>query len=507
MSLEIFDRAANQTTCDIVRTSGQTLVGVGVASMALGGPIFVPLAVGALALLASNAGCGPTEVDGMDYSDRQGCQYTKDGGTPWRYSPKGGNGNAGFDTRDVKYTQIVDIQKRDSGLGEEFMEVLLFAETTTGDVIENIGGWQLVYKEDKFGMMPDPGNDCTLPPDAPMPPPPNAFNPRPYVDQETGCEMNVQLLSFFSQAPGLAAEPVYLITGAIPDPKSDGGRIVGGCNFEPTVYYGDVHGPGGGGGGGGYQFPYVPGDNEDGTPKWLDTLLSGLAGAGAALATDAILDAIQDAATQPYPEDLYRLASVCEVAENGDPIDQAVEVQIPALKGTDAVIARIDALIPLLQGQKDFKQPICEKEKPELEGDWRTISFRSTQTSPYGKSCLRKRFRYRSTSGIGLGEIVDYWRDFSFRSGPVVVCHSGSSWGTPQVWAATADEGKRVIRHAAGEAGIDPDQVGRWTISSSNSARYGVPATMKVDTTGGYYWITSRDGSNNRPVVATSPHP
>jgi hypothetical protein len=29
-----------------------------------------------------------------------------------------------------------------------------------------------------------------------------------------------------------------------------------------------------------------------------------------------------------------------------------------------------------------------------------------------------------------------------------------------------------------------------------------VSDTMKVDTTGGYYWITSRDGSDNRPVVA-----
>jgi hypothetical protein len=29
-----------------------------------------------------------------------------------------------------------------------------------------------------------------------------------------------------------------------------------------------------------------------------------------------------------------------------------------------------------------------------------------------------------------------------------------------------------------------------------------VPGTMRVDTTGGYYWITARDGSNGRPLVA-----
>jgi hypothetical protein len=29
-----------------------------------------------------------------------------------------------------------------------------------------------------------------------------------------------------------------------------------------------------------------------------------------------------------------------------------------------------------------------------------------------------------------------------------------------------------------------------------------VSGTMNVDTTGGYYWITERDGSSHRPVVA-----
>jgi hypothetical protein len=29
-----------------------------------------------------------------------------------------------------------------------------------------------------------------------------------------------------------------------------------------------------------------------------------------------------------------------------------------------------------------------------------------------------------------------------------------------------------------------------------------VSGTMNIDTTGGFYWITDRDGSNGRPVVA-----
>ncbi len=194
------------------------------------------------------------------------------------------------------------------------------------------------------------------------------------------------------------------------------------------------------------------------------------------------------------------MVSVCEKDAGGEPISQAVEVPIPTLKAPAAQVARLDALVELLQAGKDFKQPVCN-DKPTLQGEFRTIGFISEETSPNGKSCLRKRFRYRSMSGIGLDAIVDHWAGFGYQSGPVVVIHKGGSWGTPQVWAASVAEGKRVIRHAAGEAGFDPDSVGEWVISGSSSPRYGVNATMKVNQSGGYYWITARDGSNNRPLV------
>ena len=160
-----------------------------------------------------------------------------------------------------------------------------------------------------------------------------------------------------------------------------------------------------------------------------------------------------------------------------------------------------DDLDKIKEELEKLKECACP-EKPVQEGDYRTISFRSDETSPFGKSRLRKRFKYRSQSGLDLGAVVDHWKDFSFTGGPVCVKHKGSALGSPQVWAATADEGKRVIRHAGGEAGIDPDQVGEWRIGGSDNSRYGVSDTMKVDTTGGYYWITARDGSNGRPIVA-----
>ena len=148
-----------------------------------------------------------------------------------------------------------------------------------------------------------------------------------------------------------------------------------------------------------------------------------------------------------------------------------------------------------------LKECACPEE-PVIQGQFRTISFRSDETSPFGKSRLRKRLRYRGSEGVELSALVDHWRDFSWQSGPVRVQHLGASWGAPSVWAATADEGKRVLLHAAGEAGIDPNQIGRWKVGSSNNSRLGVSDTMRVDTTGGYYWITARDGSDQRPIVA-----
>ena len=200
----------------------------------------------------------------------------------------------------------------------------------------------------------------------------------------------------------------------------------------------------------------------------------------------------------------FLFSSAC--GENEDGSKQTVQYSLQGaseLKDCFQALAGQNATImQMLQQHLLWKTPTCPEETPELEGDFRTISFRSDETSPYGKSRLRKRLRYRSRSGIGLGELVDYWKDFTWQSGPVCVKHTGSSWGSPQVWASSEAEGKRVLLHAAGEAGVDPNQVGRWRVGRSDSSRIGVSLEMKVDTTGGYYWITERDGSDGRPIVA-----
>jgi len=329
--------------------------------------------------------------------------------------------------------------------------------------------------------------------EVPGPKPPVIDIPPYEYEDEDGCKLTVNFYGFGSGAGG-NANPVFKIEpNAATRAESD---VIGGCNFEPVIYMGDPNG------GPPYVGPWNPDwDQPDSPPFDWEDQLKDIANI---CSNKDVLDRLNQLFATPFPSANYKLLAPCEVDDQGNRLE--VEVQIPALPATVALATRIDALIPILQGQKDFKQPICPPEPEPLEGEFRTIGFISEKTSPYGKSRLRKRLRYRSMSGIGLDALIDYWKDFQFVGGPVIVKHRGASWGTLTVWASTADEGKRVIRHAAGEAGIDADSVGRWEISGSTSTRLGVSDTMKVNTKGGFYWITNRDGSDGRPLVgAISP--
>ena len=343
----------------------------------------------------------------------------------------------------------------------------------------------------------DEGGQCVGDP-APAPPP--SIPEYEYQDPESDCTLIVETLGFAESSPGVI-DPVFQIKPGS-DLRENGGGIIGGCNFSPVIYYQ----PGGTGGGGGDcppTYPPVPAPDDpppdvDGVPWWLD-LVNDTIGS---LIGSTVADALASFFEEPYGGVTYRVVSVCEKNENGEPISKDVAVTIPTEPYQSAVLKRIDAVAELLQPLKDFKQPTCSAPKPQ--GDFRTISFISDERSPFGNDYLRKRLRYRSQSGTDLAGLVDHWKDFTWDAGPVCVQHSGHSWGTPQVWAASIDEGKRVLQHAGGEAGIDPNQVGQWTISGSDNPRFGVSGRMRVNTKGGYYWITERLGSNGRPVVATT---
>jgi hypothetical protein len=120
---------------------------------------------------------------------------------------------------------------------------------------------------------------------------------------------------------------------------------------------------------------------------------------------------------------------------------------------------------------------------------------------------LRAQFTYRDQTGQSLEAHTQHWKDFTYQKGPVVVIHKGAAWGVPQVWAASAEEGKRVIRHAGSIAGVNPDAEGEWVVRQVSAPRYGRTGTMVVKPLlGGFRSVTKRDGPGGMPLVA-SPDP
>ena len=152
---------------------------------------------------------------------------------------------------------------------------------------------------------------------------------------------------------------------------------------------------------------------------------------------------------------------------------------------------------------EQIKDCACKDPKPELRGDWRSVHFESDAPSPGGTRPLRKYFRYRSESGSTVAQLGAHWKDFTWQAGSVIVVHKGAWWGQAKVWAASIDEGKRVIRHAAAEAGIDPDQVGEWVVTGSSDPRYGMSGTMRPVLYDGLTWATARTGPSGPPMIET----
>jgi len=115
---------------------------------------------------------------------------------------------------------------------------------------------------------------------------------------------------------------------------------------------------------------------------------------------------------------------------------------------------------------------------------------------------LRKIFRYRDQTGTSLEAHTAHWASFVWEAGPVCVIHKGAVWGTPQVWASSAAEGKRVIRHAAAIAGVNVDQDGEWEVTGSLNPRIGRTGTMGVKVLrDGCLSVTKREGSSGLPQV------
>jgi hypothetical protein len=179
------------------------------------------------------------------------------------------------------------------------------------------------------------------------------------------------------------------------------------------------------------------------------------------------------------PAALYRLTSCCEIDDQGDPIDKAVEVDIPAQGDTDAILARLDALAVLMQGLKDFRQPVCKKVH-RLQGRDITLNFRELSAfKRAGEAPIRKIFNYRSLNPFTLADLEAHWIGFEFDTGPVQVTFEHKTMGRFIVWAISEEEGRRVISHAQQQAGWDFTE-GLWHACETRHTRYGVATRVQV---------------------------
>ena len=289
--------------------------------------------------------------------------------------------------------------------------------------------------------------------------------------QDGDCTINVTFMGFMGNASNNGnVEPVWYIEPAT-QLRAGGGVIVGECNFSPTVMVG------GGGDGGEPPRTYPSPPFDPNSDDWWKAVAAGMAGA---LAAGVLQSLIENLFTAQGPAS-FTLTAPCNKDDEGNP--ETYTVEFPAESYAERMLNWQIAGADLLQQHLNWKTPIC-KDVPQLEGNYRTISFRSDET------------RYLQSSG------VDHWRDFTWEGGPYRVRWVGGTWRTPEVWAASEAEGQRVIQHAAREAGFDPLEGGEWRTRVSSSTRLGVQGLFRVDTTGGYFWITSRDGSDQRPIVA-----
>ena len=327
---------------------------------------------------------------------------------------------------------------------------------------------------------------CVTPDPGPTPTPPPVYN---YTDTETGCTMNV---AFKGWAVGAAdrTDPVFEIESTS-ELRADGGRV-GGCNFQPIIYA-DTGGPGG---------PTIPvppnppGPGPLGEPWWVPFVRGAAQGVGA-LAAQALLNELFKAKIAPAN---FSFVAPCDKKEDGTPAE--VIYQFDEQNYQSRVLSQQAVLMEMLQQHLNWKTPICYG-NDQGGAYWRSITFESTTYSDNSNSRLVKRFRYRSNSPGDVGLLAQHWAGFSWNTGPVIVKHTGSALGSPQVWASSVDEGKRVIQHAGGEAGIDPNQTGEWSISSSNSPRYGVQRTVVLKQVDGCWMATSRQGPEGWPEAAS----
>jgi hypothetical protein len=115
---------------------------------------------------------------------------------------------------------------------------------------------------------------------------------------------------------------------------------------------------------------------------------------------------------------------------------------------------------------------------------------------------LRKKLTYRDRTGRDAAFHAEHWKDFVWEAGPWIVAATGP-WGTMQVWAATQQEGRRVLAHAAVAGGWDLSQPGvQWNTCYATGGRNGKPGRMRVKRSPLGMEVTKRAGPSGFPSLA-----
>jgi hypothetical protein len=221
--------------------------------------------------------------------------------------------------------------------------------------------------------------------------------------------------------------------------------------------------------------------------------------------TEDLIAALEEWLANPtyqYPSGSYLLYPPCAEKSDGQP-GPPKEASWPGGSGELAeVVARVDALAELIQHHKDVRQPICHV---RATGQQLTVDFIEDRPGTWEDRPLRKTLSYRDQGGGSLESHTAGWEGFSWEAGPVKRISKGE-WGEVKVYASSAAEAERVIRHAAGLAGydMDNDPNHRWFTGVHSGGRIGRTGTMVVKPVAQGIAVRWRDGPSGPSYTATT---
>lgn len=199
----------------------------------------------------------------------------------------------------------------------------------------------------------------------------------------------------------------------------------------------------------------------------------------------------------------YTITEKCPPCDGGQYDPPTVEVTAPgATDGLGVIANRIDAIAALLDGQLGLKQQICPPCKPKVRGELVTVNFQSHPDEVPNRNRVRKLLRYHDLSNRPEDFHISHWAGYSWKTGGQIVTSKGLDWGIVSCWAIDANEGKRVIAHAAAAAGVNiNDPRHTWVLSSTDDPRYGRECTVSPCVYGptGKLMISKRNGSDGLP--------